>query len=414
MNRNLFELSEEEKSRIRGLHESYINKPGTSLFLEQRDKGDLAPKKRKVKPTKTPNWRGGDSGLVDWYVTSETPRGYPIIAKKVGKDRDYLTVHSTAPRFDQLYYKVPRLEIYEVSGGDLPYPDNMVKPKFESYPEAQTGFNDLVNQIVNYINAGGQVRGATIKGSADSASPTFDIPEGYTELDHNYRGKYTKESLNSLPRNSKERNAALKEMNQILADDRADNYRKEIYKAVANRIGKEKASRDLYIRLLPGDNYFTDENKQSENRGGMYRSITFTPNAEARNVRRPDLIIDGQTQRAAQIVADFHVGGTIITENAYYFNNQVFVNKKTTKVPLIPTGEFLNASIDGNVLKIDNIVFGPITEGKIPESHSLGTSRETKYSGPCSLVLSGQNTITLEDGTKIEVSPVSKYYIGFI
>lgn len=35
MNKNLFELSQEERNRIRGLHESYINKPGTRLTLEQ-------------------------------------------------------------------------------------------------------------------------------------------------------------------------------------------------------------------------------------------------------------------------------------------------------------------------------------------------------------------------------------------
>lgn len=34
MNKNLFELSQEEKNRIRGLHESYINKPGTKLIWE--------------------------------------------------------------------------------------------------------------------------------------------------------------------------------------------------------------------------------------------------------------------------------------------------------------------------------------------------------------------------------------------
>ena len=33
--KNLFELSEEEKNQIRGLHESYKSKPGTSLIWEQ-------------------------------------------------------------------------------------------------------------------------------------------------------------------------------------------------------------------------------------------------------------------------------------------------------------------------------------------------------------------------------------------
>lgn len=44
MNKNLFELSQEEKNRIRGLHESYINKPGTKVVWE----GILQPKENKI------------------------------------------------------------------------------------------------------------------------------------------------------------------------------------------------------------------------------------------------------------------------------------------------------------------------------------------------------------------------------
>lgn len=48
MNKNLFELSQEEKNRIRGLHESYINKPGTKLIWEQTDKIVLSKLNEKI------------------------------------------------------------------------------------------------------------------------------------------------------------------------------------------------------------------------------------------------------------------------------------------------------------------------------------------------------------------------------
>lgn len=41
MNKNLFELSQEEKNKIRGLHESYKNKPGTKLIWEQSETDEL-------------------------------------------------------------------------------------------------------------------------------------------------------------------------------------------------------------------------------------------------------------------------------------------------------------------------------------------------------------------------------------
>ena len=47
--RNLFEISEEEKNQIRGLHESYKSKPGTKLIWEQTENVVLKKLNEKIK-----------------------------------------------------------------------------------------------------------------------------------------------------------------------------------------------------------------------------------------------------------------------------------------------------------------------------------------------------------------------------
>ena len=47
--KNLFELSEEEKNKIRGLHESYKSKPGTKIIWEQTEDVTLNKLNEKIK-----------------------------------------------------------------------------------------------------------------------------------------------------------------------------------------------------------------------------------------------------------------------------------------------------------------------------------------------------------------------------
>ena len=47
--KNLFELSEEEKNSIRGLHESYKSKPGTKIIWEQTEDVTLNKLNEKIK-----------------------------------------------------------------------------------------------------------------------------------------------------------------------------------------------------------------------------------------------------------------------------------------------------------------------------------------------------------------------------
>ena len=96
---------------------------------------------------------------------------------------------------------------YNIDGSSLPYADNMVMPYFDKYPDAQEQFRNIVETFKEYINAGGgdKLTNVTIKGSADSGTPTLQVPSGYSKLDH----------PSAKPYNGK---TDPKEMNQYLAD----------------------------------------------------------------------------------------------------------------------------------------------------------------------------------------------------
>ena len=91
----------------------------------------------------------------------------------------------------------------------------MVTPNFQKYPEAKALFETIVTSFVNYIKSGGgpKLTNVTIKGSADSARPTLDVPSGYSQLDHPDSEPYNGET-------------DPKKMNQYSADKRASEYDK--------------------------------------------------------------------------------------------------------------------------------------------------------------------------------------------
>jgi hypothetical protein len=76
--KNLFELSEEEKNNIRGLHESYKSKPGTSLNeqggrisgVQMTDKGKFDISRTKTKETDTITGKEG-VGQEDYFTDSD-------------------------------------------------------------------------------------------------------------------------------------------------------------------------------------------------------------------------------------------------------------------------------------------------------------------------------------------------------
>lgn len=141
------------------------------------------------------------------------------------------------------------------------FPDNMVKPALTG--DAKEEFDEIVNEFVAYINAGGfdKLTNVTIQGQADSANPTWEIPKGYSSLDHSYGG---------IKRKTSYTDDELDEMNLYLATQRAKNYKQLIIDAV-----EEKTGEVLNIKELPAISYRGQANK----RGSKWRSILLKSNA---------------------------------------------------------------------------------------------------------------------------------------
>ena len=254
--------------RVIRLTEADIEKIVKKVIKEQGS-GDLKPKKRKYKDKtdrNSPNWDGGDSGTLNFDLQYQeiTPLAYNVTEYyfdvRQSKDlaRKYKTPKSseTPPQQTPPKVIIPK---FSVEGSSLPYADNMVMPYFDKYEGSKEKFKSILDAFVRYIKAGGgdKLDNVTIKGSADSGTPTLVPPSGYSKLDHPggtpYGGKTDP-----------------KEMNQYLADMRAEQYAN----VLINEIKKETGF-DLKITVLQGDNYYGQDGK----RGIEYRKITVTPNA---------------------------------------------------------------------------------------------------------------------------------------
>jgi hypothetical protein len=141
------------------------------------------------------------------------------------------------------------------------FPDNIVNPVLVG--PAKEEFDKIVRQFVTYINGGGfdKLKNVTIQGRADSANPTWDLPKGYSSLDHSYGG---------MKRKSSYTDDELDTMNLYLATQRAKNYKQKLIDAI-----KEKTGKDLTITELPAISYRGEEDK----RGSKWRSILLRANA---------------------------------------------------------------------------------------------------------------------------------------
>jgi len=268
MIKQTWNIDENERFRILNLHESATKKHYLvkEELLEQSDDEDEMSQSPKdmMKRAKAANWKGTWEGMYDFGLSGPG-------AKNVGP-KSYLITHFTSSSGVGAEIKkneepgkvtpsVPQTSLAEftVAGSSLPYADNMVKPYFDKFPDALNTFNTIVKKFVDYIKIGGgpNLTNVTIKGSADSAAPTTQVPAGYTALDHP-----SSKPFNGL--------TDPKQMNQYLADTRASEYAKVLSAKI-----KELTGFDLKITVLPGDNYYGQEGK----RGIEYRSITLNPNA---------------------------------------------------------------------------------------------------------------------------------------
>lgn len=238
---------------------------GDPLDVDRRTQRQNDRNARKNKIDGPSDWGGGFSGSFNFNSqqvgavnvgTSLFKMSYHTMANNQG---EAMPGKQTPPKETPPQKQEPTLSTFTVQGSSLPYADNMVKPYFDKYPDALNTFNQILQKFVDYIKNGGgpNLTNVTIKGSADSAAPTTDVPAGYSKLDHPH---------------SKPFNGATdpSQRNQYLADTRASEYARVLSAKV-----KELTGFDLNIKVLAGDNYYGQPGK----RGIEYRSIVLTPNA---------------------------------------------------------------------------------------------------------------------------------------
>ena len=227
------------------------------------------------------DWNGKKKGLINLTNSSG------IYAFNVGYEggRYTLTSASEAIRLNSTgeqrvtqtpptKKKEPVLTNLNLQGSAFPYPDNMVQPKFESFPDAKKVYDSFIQSIVDFLQVSDTSKMGvfTIKGTADSARPTFDIPKGYTKLDHPgplYDGK-------------KDPN----DMNQYLADTRGRELGKIIVKDVLDKTGTDISKN---IKYEKGINYYGQQGK----RGFEFKNVTVTPSQTNVVIDNPDKVIPG-------------------------------------------------------------------------------------------------------------------------
>lgn len=226
------------------------------------------------------NWLGKNSGTL-FLGTSQYPNAY-----NVGKSMGYIFAGTSEafnvkkpgtepkPELEPIVPQ-PTLEDFEVNSDYRAFPDNIVNIDFKKYPSAKSQFNKIVNDFVDYIEAGGEknLTNVTIQGQADSATPTWKAPAGYTVIDHNYGG------VRRPNKNNPQTKEELEKMNLYLAKSRAHNYAV----LLIDEIEKQTGVKITINEMTPLSYLGQGESK----RGSKYRSMLLVSNAPELKIINP-------------------------------------------------------------------------------------------------------------------------------
>ena len=192
------------------------------LYLTQHKRGQVISEQnnRELKEDKNrsnvPDWNGRTSGELNFNI--ETGHMFNVLAKNIFYRKTdnnakglfaaniksslakELPIHKLENLPDKDRPEKPGGKIkFEFKGSTFPYPDNIVTPMFTMsiYKDAKDLFNFAVEQIVKDIKNFGPdvIKQINIKGSADSAKPSFALDPLYfyytnnKEIDHDYGGE---------------------------------------------------------------------------------------------------------------------------------------------------------------------------------------------------------------------------------
>ena len=402
--KNLFELSEEEKNKIRGLHESYKSKPGTSLN-EQGDLTGIQDRRDNYKPN-IPKWRK-NTGQLNFGTPDILKEPLAILKLDDGNTYNVRYLSSlpgySGPSTPETTTGKTDLDVFNIPGDSLPFADNMVTPSFDKFPNAKIEFDRIVTAFVNYISAGGfdKLNNITIQGSADSANPTLSVPAGYTQLDHNppYDGE-----------------TDLNQMNLFLAKKRAENYAAKLIESVKNLTEKT-----LTIKL---ENPISYLGKGDSYRGPQFRSIKLTPNVPKLTVPEPipapqpyDKYAPEQLPIAKPVKITVTIDGKSEVMDGYSYNyqNTNFVGVQEKGNIPYTFDSMVDGKIENNSLSVTSEgitnIFGEIKDGKPNVNTQDFGYTVNKYSGP--LTVNFNRKKVKVDDKEIVLNTVKDIYMAF-
>ena len=398
MNKNIIKLSESDIENI------------VKKVIDEQSK-DRNPRKQPKKEHPT-NWKGKDSGILNLkvlygpYATNVTKNKYEVrISSSLTGNIKVEPPEKTPGSKDVV---IPN---YDIKGSNLPYADNMVKPYFDKYLDAKKTFGMMVRDFSEYINKGGgkNLTNVTIKGSADSGTPTLIPPNGFTELDHPstkpYNGKTDPE-----------------EMNQYLADTRANQYGEALIEAIK----KKTDGFVLKITVLKGDNFYGEGDSK---RGEEFRKITLTPNAEPHETPLKTKVggtsTPGKLVRNGAIEATIDVysegkliptiGYKVMVSNGYTYVGFTSDVIKSMNIPVIPTGN-IESQVTNGSFYVDGKLIGKIQsidESKVdlkPMFKSTGNPQA--FAGPLTAMFGGRGTYMI-NGVEKTIYYVKDTYFVF-
>ncbi len=344
------------------------------------------------------NWQGRKKGMLNFAGDSN----FHAVNVGYGKKLYGITSGSSIPRIigggEQVKTqtppekeKKPVLSSLNLSDSAFPYPDNMVKPKFESFPDAKAQYDIFIQNIVDFLKSAhmSQMGTLTIQGTADAARPTYDVPKGYSKLDH------PGTLYNGLKNPS--------EMNQYLADTRAKELGNLIVQDVMDRTGGINISKNIIYK--PGINYYGQEGK----RGFDYKSVTVVPSQTTIDIPKPDVVVKDEpgsissttTDKPAEAKKEYldltKWGGPKL-EAVKFPNGAVAVKRgDVTSVKGLFTGDgkgimgyrtagnFLNkkevsGEIKGNTFIVDGMSFGEIVTASFDDrTYDTRVDSSTKF-----------------------------------
>jgi hypothetical protein len=149
--------------------------------------------------TNAPNWNGSSSGDLSFTNFSTDNRGIIVNSSNVGYKENLYVLSVSLGIGKNLPYTIkktdtltipPILTRFEFIDDSFPYSDNMITPEINKNAKAESLIYLIRDTIIKNINEGGidSIKNIKLKGFADSARPTLDVPRGYKGLDHSKVG----------------------------------------------------------------------------------------------------------------------------------------------------------------------------------------------------------------------------------